>query len=236
MTATLPFVEAFGNTLQGEGPAAGRLADFLRFGGCNLSCSWCDSAYTWNAEEYDLREEIELLSFQEVLDRMPPHPAPIVVVTGGEPLLNQRKEAFLDVLDGLRERGQQIHVETNGTIVPNEDVVNRVDLFIVSPKLAHAGDHKRSQDPRLADGWGDLHGKVESHLKVVVESSGDVQKAVKLARAHHWPMERVWVMPEGVTAEVLNRRWPVIAGAATTYGVNACHRLHVLAWSDARGH
>lgn len=232
----LPFVEAFGPTIQGEGPAAGRVADFLRFGGCNLSCSWCDSAFTWNAEEYNLREEITMMDPAQVMEQLPESPAPIMVVTGGEPLLNQRKAAFHEVLDLLAVRGQDVHIETNGTIVPNHEVVSRVDMFIVSPKLPHAGLHKRSQDPALAPGWGDLHGYADCYLKVVVRTPEDVATTAALARDHHWPSDRVWVMPEGITPAALASRWPDIATAAAEHGVNATHRLHVLAWNDERGH
>lgn len=232
----LPFVEAFGNTLQGEGPAAGRLADFVRFGGCNLSCSWCDSAYTWDAANFDLREEITQLSAQDVHDRLPANPAPLLIVTGGEPLINQRKEAFHEFLDLAYRNITELHVETNGTIVPNRDILARVDRFMVSPKLGHAGVHKRSQDRSLAPGWRALHDEVECHLKVVVQSAYDVETAAALADAHGWPRERVWVMPEGVTPEVLNARWPEICDAAVAHRINATHRLHVLAWHDVRGH
>jgi 7-carboxy-7-deazaguanine synthase len=232
----LPYTEAFGATIQGEGPAAGRLSDFLRFGGCNLSCSWCDSAFTWDATQYNLREQISMLTAEEVLGLMPPDPAPVVIVTGGEPLMNQRKDAFIHVLEGLKERGQQIHIETNGTLVPTVEVWKLVDLFIVSPKLPHAGLHKRSQDPALAPGWRAIHPYAECHLKVVAQTPDDVARAVEIAKSHDWPKDRVWVMPEGITPDVINERWPAIANAAVEHRINACHRLHVLAWNDERGH
>lgn len=230
----LPFVEAFGPTLQGEGPAAGRNASFVRFGGCNLSCSWCDSAYTWDGSRFDLREQITMLTPDEILARMPA--SPIVIVTGGEPLLNQKNPAFIEFLYALKAQGREVHMETNGTITPRRAVWQYVDQFSVSPKLAHAGLHKRSQNPALSDGWQALHDVVEAHLKVVVITEADVQAAYDMAVAEGWPLNRVWVMPEGVTAEVLNARWPSVSEWATARGINASHRLHVLAWGDERGH
>jgi hypothetical protein len=50
------------------------------------------------------------------------------------------------------------------------------------------------------------------------------------------PRERIWVMPQGVTAAELEKRWPIVAAAAAQAGINASHRLHVLAWNDERGH
>jgi organic radical activating enzyme len=236
VSGALPFVEAFGPTLQGEGIAAGRLSSFLRFGGCNLSCSWCDSAYTWDADQYDLREQITLLGVEEILKRTPW--APIIVVTGGEPLLNQRKPEFIELLRALRNRGSVLHMETNGTIVPNQQVVDLIDVFNVSPKLAHAGLHKRTQSAALAPGWRMVHsyGYEKAQLKVVVQTPEDVAHARALADEHDWPLSNVWVMPEGVTKEVLNERWPMVAAEATKHQINATHRLHVLAWNDVRGH
>jgi len=230
----LPFVEAFGPTLQGEGPAAGRASSFVRFGGCNLSCSWCDSPYTWDAERFDLRKEIALLSPEDIVARIPD--APLVIVTGGEPLLNQRHKAWEQFLFLLRQRFAYVHIETNGTIVPNDVTLAYVDTFIVSPKQAHAGEHKRTQNPALNVGWSKLHDDYEAHLKIVVEDAAGVDAAVELAMNHHWPKDRVWVMPEGTTADVLNARFPEVATAAAEHHINASHRLHVLAWTDVRGH
>lgn len=233
MAETLPFVEAFGPTIQGEGPAAGRLTSFVRFGGCNLSCSWCDSAYTWDAENYDLREEITQLAAEAILERIPD--APLLIVTGGEPLLNQKRAAFHRILAAVAARGTEIHVETNGTIVPNAEICAVVDQFSVSPKLPNAGDHKRSQDPALAAGWKLVHGTTEAHLKVVCETAADVARARGIADRHGWPPERVWVMPEGTDTATLDGRFRELADACLDHRVNLTHRLHVVAWGDERG-
>lgn len=231
---SLPFVETFGPTIQGEGPAAGQLSTFVRFGGCNLSCSWCDSAYTWDGSRYSLRDEITMLSVREIVERMPD--SRLIIVTGGEPLLNQKNPAFVQFLTVLKDAGKEVHVETNGTIRPTDEVATLVDHFSVSPKLGHAGMHKKSQSPVMHTGWADLHEMTDAHLKVVVITEADVEATVELARKHGWPAHRVWVMPEGTEKAVLDHRWPLVCEWATKYGVNATHRLHVLSWGDERGH
>lgn len=231
---SLPFVETFGPTIQGEGPAAGQLSTFVRFGGCNLSCSWCDSAYTWDGSRYSLRDEITMLSVREIVERMPD--SRLIIVTGGEPLLNQKNPAFIQFLTVLKDAGKEVHVETNGTIRPTDEVATLVDHFSVSPKLGHAGMHKKSQSPVMHTGWADLHEMTDAHLKVVVITEADVEATVELARKHGWPAHRVWVMPEGTEKAVLDHRWPLVCDWATKHGVNATHRLHVLSWGDERGH
>lgn len=168
------------------------------------------------------------------MDRTPR--SPLLIITGGEPLLNQRKAQFVELLERFKAEGIELHCETNGTIVPNADMVRLFDQFIVSPKLAHAGEHKRTQNRALAPGWKLVHGTTPAHMKVVCETVEDVAEARLMADEHGWPLSRVWVMPEGVTSEVLNGRFPAIATAATEQRINASHRLHVLAWTDARGH
>jgi 7-carboxy-7-deazaguanine synthase len=58
--------EVFGPTIQGEGPHAGQRAAFVRLGGCNLTCTWCDTAYTWDARRYDLRAELHRVPITRV--------------------------------------------------------------------------------------------------------------------------------------------------------------------------
>ena len=232
---TLPVTELFGPTLQGEGPYAGRLASFIRLGGCNLACSWCDSAFTWDATRYDLRVEIAARTVDEILAELDPLP-PTVVITGGEPLLYADSQPFSDLLNGLRSGGASIHVESNGTRFPSAEVLALIDVVVLSPKLANAGPHKPSQDPRLDPHWLTYANHAEVYLKYVCESRADVELAVARSTAAGWPLHRVWVMPQAAGVDELAARWPEIASAAATAGVNATSRLHLLAWGNARGH
>ncbi|MFI6519881.1 7-carboxy-7-deazaguanine synthase QueE [Spirillospora sp. NPDC050679] len=232
--AWLPLAETFGPTVQGEGPAAGRTAWFVRLGGCNLSCSWCDSAYTWDSSRYTLREEIRHTPAGEIAASVPD--GALVILTGGEPLLQQETEGWHELLILLRARGCVLHVETNGTIAPTATTRELVETFVVSPKLSNAGRHRGHQNAALHRGWAAAARAGQAHLKVVCATAADVGAARALAVAHHWPAGQVWVMPLGVTAAELDERWRVVAEAAAQHGINATHRLHVLAWGDERGH
>ncbi|WIB67432.1 7-carboxy-7-deazaguanine synthase QueE [Curtobacterium sp. MCBD17_035] len=232
--AALPVVETFGPTIQGEGPYAGRLADFIRFGGCNLSCSWCDTPYSWDASRFDLSEEIRPQTVDVLLSTLSPAPG-IVVLTGGEPLLQVRKPAFIELLEGLRTRGRSVHVETNGTIVPPDRAAALIDVFVVSPKLPNARLRAEANGSNFPAGWSRVASCAEVHLKYVCNSAEDVEEAALRAKTASVPSHRTWVMPEATDVETFLRRWPRIADAAVRAGVNASPRLHLLAWGDERG-
>ena len=229
--STLPVAEIFGPTVQGEGPYAGRPARFVRFGGCNLSCAWCDTPYTWDGARFDLRSQITAMSVEAIVDTLAPDGG-LIVLTGGEPMLYAERPAFTRLLKRLTEAGCGIHVESNATLVPSPSVVELVDVFVLSPKLdhtqAHAGDV-------LLRGWADIATRAEVHLKIVCADRRDVCAAAVLASSMNWPADRTWVMPLGTTAHELAMCWPEILNAAIEYGVNATHRLHILAWGDIRG-
>lgn len=234
MSGLLRVNESF-TTLQGEGPAAGQSATFIRLMGCNLSCSWCDSAHTWDASRADLAGETVLVSGRELVEQVANGPR-IVVVTGGEPLLQQHLDGWRDLVMGLAGAGKRLHIETNGTVLPNHLTAAVADTIIVSPKLRNAGEHRGRQSPAVAAGWRSIRPRSETvHFKVVVRDADDVDHAVEVATAAGIPRHRVWVMPEGTTADALGTRWPAIADAAVRHGINASHRLHVLAWGDERG-
>jgi len=76
----LPVIEEF-YSLQGEGFHTGKAAYFLRVGGCDVGCRWCDEKRSWNAEAW------EMVDVEKVVRRAAQHPAKAVVVTGGEPLM-----------------------------------------------------------------------------------------------------------------------------------------------------
>lgn len=229
---TLPISEVFHHTIQGEGPAAGTPASFVRLMGCNLSCSWCDSAYTWDSSRFNLRSETTHRTAESLAAELVRECRGIVVITGGEPLLHQDRPAFLRLLTLLYEHGLPVHIETNGTIAPNADVWSYATAVVASPKLPHAGPHRGHQDARVAE---HLEPLPKLYLKVVVQGAEDVDRAIVLADALGVPRRRTYVMPEGTTPEDLALIWPEVADAAARRGVNASHRLHVLAWGDERG-
>ena len=93
-------------SIEGEGIRAGRLCTFIRFTGCNLRCSWCDTKYAF--------EEGREMSVREILDSVPAD-ARCVTVTGGEPLL-QDEASLMDLTDSLIARGTEVNFETNGSV------------------------------------------------------------------------------------------------------------------------
>jgi len=100
---TLPLVEEF-FTLQGEGFQTGKAAYFIRIGGCDIGCSWCDSRFSWNPDLHPLVET------KTIINHVIESGADSVVVTGGEPLMWN-----LDRLcDGLKNNNINTFIETSG--------------------------------------------------------------------------------------------------------------------------
>lgn len=111
-----PIVEIF-YSVQGEGYHTGVPSIFIRFGGCNLACEWCDTSF----------DEWENLTMRQIIREMAPWDCNRIVLTGGEPAL-QDLSAISSI---LRPMGYELAIETNGTIEIPEDVV---DWICVSPK------------------------------------------------------------------------------------------------------
>lgn len=133
----LVVAEAFGPTIQGEGPSAGRLAVFIRLSRCNLACRGCDTPYTWDRSRFDLRAESHRATATELAAWALDSGVDLVVITGGEPLVQQRK--LVPLVETLATCGRRVEVETNGTIAPLPQLVELVDQFNVSPKLSRFG-------------------------------------------------------------------------------------------------
>ncbi|MEV0032710.1 7-carboxy-7-deazaguanine synthase QueE [Nocardia sp. NPDC050793] len=236
---TLPVAEQFGPTIQGEGPHAGKVSQFIRLGTCNLACSWCDTPYTWDERRYNLARETPPVAVEDLVERATPEM--LTIISGGEPLMHQRKPAWLRLLRGLDDRGCTIHLETNGTLEPNTVTRTYATAAAVSPKLGNAGTHRRGQRPDLHPGWAAYVRSSRDRLarraflKFVVATAEEVNASAEYAQRAGWPRDRVWVMPQGTGVEELQSRWPAIARRAADVGVNATHRIHVLAFGDTKG-
>lgn len=232
---TLAVSEVYGPVLQGEGAHAGRPCTFLRLMGCNLSCVWCDSRFTWDPDTPGgLRAGTHLRTAADLLDEVAAIGAPTVVITGGEPLLQQGHAAWTQLLHGIRDTGRDTHIETNGTIEPTP-VTLGADAIAVSPKSDHAGPHRGHQDPALHPSWLHMAGVHPGvFFKIVVQDGPEVTAWAEDLIGAGVPPARIWVMPEGKTAEEVMRKWPAVNAAAAAAGVNACTRLHVLAFGQER--
>lgn len=222
--------EVFGPTVQGEGPAVGRAASFLRLGGCNLSCSWCDTAYTWDASRHDLSRELTVRRTDDVAGELLAIGAPLVVVTGGEPLL--QAAALLPLVRSLKASGADVHVETNGTVFA-EDLVGPVDMFVVSPKTSNSGTAERARHRHeVLASFAATPGAV---FKFVVTEAADLEEVDVIVASLGLAPSRVWVMPEGTTADRIVDASQWLAPLAAQRGWTLGTRLHVLLWGDTRG-
>jgi len=221
--------EVFGPTFQGEGPSTGRLAMFVRLGRCNLSCRWCDTPYTWDWTRYEPAVELHTRSVDDLLVELDGIGAPLLVVTGGEPLLQQHK--LVPLLEGARQRGWRVEVETNGTIAPIPSLCELVDGWNVSPKLANSGvpPERRHREAALQA----LAATGRAIAKFVVVSPAELDEVAAMIAAA--PFSEVWVMPEGTDATTNQLRMAALAPAVLARGWNLSPRLHVLLWGDARG-
>lgn len=227
--------EVFGPTVQGEGPSTGRLAHFIRLGGCNLDCRWCDTPYTWdwtgkNGVAYSPRHELRWASLAELCDAVAG--ARLVVITGGEPLLQQERiAALLEELDGFTE----VEIETNGTIAPAIDSTP-VLRFNVSPKLANSGVKlSKRRVPAALEAFAELAWRGRAAFKFVACDPGDLDEVEHLARMAGIPPHAIWVMPEGTTRAAVEARQAELAQAVIDRGWNISGRLHVQLWGNRRG-
>ncbi len=162
----LPVMEHF-YTIQGEGFHQGRAAYFIRLGGCDVGCVWCDVKDSWDATAHPMMEINELVNLVKVT------PAEVVVITGGEPLMHQ-----LDVLTTeLQRAGLKTHIETSGA----HPLSGTWDWICLSPKKFKA------PLPEIVP--------LASELKIVVFNKSDFEWAELYAEKTN-PSCKLYLQPE----------------------------------------
>lgn len=225
--------EIFGPTVSGEGPSLGERCAFLRLMGCNLSCSWCDTPYTWDARRFDLREQGRRLDAEEITRLVLAVRTPLLIVSGGEPLLHQGQAAWEEVLRRITSAGVRVEVETNGTRAPTLLTDGYVTRYVVSPKLTHAG---MSEARRICPAaLSVLLRTGKAVFKFVCASAADVAETARHAASNGIPPHLIWIMPEGTSSGELCDHLALIADPAIEAGFNVTTRLHVHTWGDERG-
>ncbi len=132
MSSIIPVLEVFGPTIQGEGAVIGQKTMFVRTGGCDYRCSWCDSAFTWDGTGKS--EALTAEAIVERLDTLAPASYGHVTISGGNPLLHKGIGRLVTL---LQARGIQTAVETQGTFW--QDWLKQIDAVTISPKPPSSG-------------------------------------------------------------------------------------------------
>lgn len=138
MSKLLPVIEIFGPTIQGEGMLAGKLSHFVRFGGCPLRCSWCDSMHA--VDPGQIRKHVTRMSETGILEKLDDLMKPDwVTLSGGEPAMWDLGNLVKRLQD---ESNFYVAVETAGVLFPNW--LAKCDLVSFSPKPPSAGNEKQA--------------------------------------------------------------------------------------------
>jgi organic radical activating enzyme len=174
-------------SIQGEGPEVGRSTVFVRFGGCDLRCRWCDSPNTWRTSQTCRIEDragsgqfterpnpVSAEAIVEIVSRLAPRPATWISLTGGEPLL--QPEAVSAVVEELVAADRRIYLETHGLHSEAlSKIVEKIDLVSM--------DWKLTSDVRWGPGQTaipgrDFHAAHEAFLRVALRAGGVYVKVV----------------------------------------------------------
>ena len=163
----LPVVEEF-YTLQGEGYNMGKAAYFLRIGGCDVGCSWCDTKLSWNPELHPAKD------IDQIIENIKNCPAKAVVITGGEPLMFNLNY----LCDQLKSDGIQTFVESSGA----HPFSGTWDWICLSPK--------RNSPPK------EIYFTHAHELKIIIAEEEDfdwaIENAKKVNKDCHLYLQAEW--------------------------------------------
>lgn len=232
MENTLIVAETF-YSLQGEGITSGMPAVFLRLGGCNLNCTWCDTVEVWKHGKAKKFEDVFNAEQWQALER-----GANLIITGGEPLLHQSAIVnFLDwltcnMIDRAPGSANWIEIETNGTILPLVELDLVVDQYNVSPKLSNSNEPASKRINEVALIYFATTGK--SQFKFVVAKE-DEELEIIMDFLPYLNSSIPILMPAGATQEELSVTRPIVAEICKRMHWRFTDRMHVSIWNKKTG-
>ncbi|WP_170254480.1 7-carboxy-7-deazaguanine synthase QueE [Phaeodactylibacter luteus] len=232
-------------SIQGEGKNLGQPSIFVRTSLCNLHCSWCDTDYTWNwkgtrfrhdrdaepgYEKFDKARHIAEMPLEKVAEAIAAFPCKNVVLTGGEPMLQQPQ---LTALMQMLGPDYWFEVETNGTLLPEPGFDERINQYNVSPKLANSNNSQKLRErPKVYRFFAQ---SPKAHFKFVLSDVQELEEVLALVRKYGLPPQSVYLMPEGTTAGRLAEKQAWLIEACKAHGFHFTSRLHILVYGNKRG-
>ncbi|OIN67558.1 7-carboxy-7-deazaguanine synthase QueE [Exiguobacterium sp. KRL4] len=231
-TPKIPVLEIFGPTFQGEGRSIGQKTMFVRTGGCDYSCAWCDSAFTWDGSE-----KPDLLTAEEILTQLDAlgsygH----VTISGGNPLLHA---SIGTLVDALKSRGITMSVETQGSYWQNW--ILDIEDVTISPKPPSSG---MTVDYDRLDVFFKRLPEQQRAVKIVIFDEVDLDfaaavsdryalKTLYLSLGNPDPAEEGTIAPRMLSD--LKTLWERVAGDARFNHARVLPQLHALVFANDRG-
>jgi 7-carboxy-7-deazaguanine synthase len=217
-------------SLQGEGSHVGVLSVFVRLAGCPLRCRWCDTKYAWD------KSAGQEMSIETVKDKVLSFEVRHIVITGGEPLVNDELIALIDAID---DPSLHITIETSGI----EYVAGlKCDLMSISPKLISStpektNDAETHEQNRLnIDAMQQLIDEYDYQIKFVVDAPGDINEiAATIGKLKNINPYKIMLMPQAATQAEYVNKLSMVAEIAKKTGFALSPRLQVELWNNSKG-
>ena len=182
---------------------------------------------------YDQKTEIKEMDIEEVEKKISSYGINHLVLTGGEPMLQQI--ALASLLKRLKQRVKPLFVEmeTSGTVKPIQEIMPLIDQWNVSPKLEYSGNIRETREKA---GCLQFFSRLpETFFKFVIHDPRDVIEVEELVRRYSIDPSKVLLMPEGLNSSVLQERSTWLSKICKDRGYRLATRLHILLWGNVRG-
>lgn len=230
--------EIFGPTIQGEGPLIGHRTLFVRLGGCDFRCSWCDTPHAvlpQHRAEWTPMKAGEIIEQLKALtpDSLTTSDLPIITLSGGNPAVQDCWELVLQ----LKQLGYRVAAETQGSV--DRPWLGLLNWLIISPKPPSAGT-----PPPIALKDCIRRNWTAAHLKFVVADDTDLDWAQRITREQGW-LRPVYLQPCNpefgpgpIQLDVYTSRlrWLMERVAQLNWQqAIVLPQLHVLAWGNEKG-
>lgn len=229
----LSISEIYGPVIQGEGPVIGTPTIFIRFGGCDFRCSWCDSLHAVLPEYKDSWRKMNAAEVAAEVNTLARGTPFLITLSGGNPALFDTDE----LIDRLKHSGHSVAIETQGTKAPAWFA--KLDWLVLSPKPPSSGMPCHESEVEAC-----LHAAgptTRTALKVVVGSDADYQFALGLH--HRFPEIDFYIQPLNLlhSAPTVEDHLTALRALMERVCADGCAQikvlpqLHVLLYGNERG-